>query len=206
MVRSLKKLRDSIGRKPLSDSIRSALRLAEQAGDEELRSWCRLELGGYWESNPALTDDTVVPKYRSVVGQHTDIYGRPLVLRAKLSFINETRLRNGVEELEALRTKQDVIAMHDPSMCDIIREFLEVDVYSFRFSTVHLTGILSAIGMELEDHLAKLTSLQPDTSHPTAPPSEEILELKPNLYGVGIDLRALWRRWKSQTRAEDDEA
>lgn len=26
---------------------------------------------------------------------------------------------------------------------------------------------------------------------------EEIIQLKPNIYGVGIDLNALWRRWKN---------
>lgn len=30
--------------------------------------------------------------------------------------------------------------------------------------------------------------------------SEEIVQLKPNLYGIGIDLKALWRRFRTQAR------
>lgn len=30
------------------------------------------------------------------------------------------------------------------------------------------------------------------------PNLEQIIQLKPSIYGVGVDLRALWRKWKSR--------
>ena len=151
-----------------------------------------------------MTDEIVVPEYRTVVGQHADIYGRVLMLPANLSFMNETRLRNGVEEMEALATSRDVVTIHDPHMCELIDQHLKVHVDVFRFSSVHLTGVLSAIRTELED---RLQALGPKIRHGdsvAADPGDEILELRPNLYGIGINLRALWRRWKGRGNSEDE--
>ena len=192
----MSKLRKGIGKEPLSTSLRKALRLADRLAINDLRDWCCLELGGYWASNPVMTDDVVVPEYRSVVGQHADIYGRPLMVPANLSFVNETRLRNGVEELETLSTTRDVVAIHDPHMCELIQEHLNVQVYAFRFSSVHVTGVLAAIALELEQRLGAVEP-QVKANGPVEPANEsEILELRPNFYGIGLNLRALWRRWR----------
>ena len=104
----------------LSASLGKALRLAERAGDKELVRWCRLELGGYFASNAAMGDDTVVPEYRTVPGQHADIYGRVLALPGNLAFVNETRLRNGIEELEVLARGGNRVSIHDAHMCDLL--------------------------------------------------------------------------------------
>jgi len=69
-------------------------------------------------------------------------------------------------------------------------------VYSFRFSAVHLTGILSAVRTELSEKLVALDRVSNAVPTSASVEAEEILELRPNLYGIGIDLRALWRRWK----------
>ena len=111
MATSASKIIKALGRESLSRSLRKALRLADRLNAKEFLNWCRLELGGYVASNPAMTDQIVVPEYRTVVGQHADIYGRVLMVPADLSFMNETRLRNGVEELEALSTSRDTVAM-----------------------------------------------------------------------------------------------
>jgi hypothetical protein len=181
---------------PLSQSLRQALSLAEDAGHADTARWCRLELGGYLASNPAMDEKTVVPEYRTVVGQHADIYGRVLLLPANLSFVGETRLRNGVEELEALAKSREVVAIHDPDMCKLIHEHLKVQVYAFRFSSVHLTGVLSSIRMELQDRLRRLDEIGEAGRAPTSSGRDDILELRPNVYSVGVNLRALWRRWK----------
>jgi len=74
---------------------------------------------------------------------------------------------------------------------------MKVDVYSFRFSAILLTGICSAIREELR---RKLAALEPIADVAIAAAnhkgSKEILQLKPNLWGVGVDLRALWSRLK----------
>lgn len=200
----MSKLRKAIGQESLSTSLRKALRLADRLATSDLRDWCRLELGGYYASNSVMTDDVVVPEYRSVVGQHADIYGRPLMVPADLSFVNETRLRYGVEELEALSTTRDVVAIHDPHMCEVIQEHLNVQVYAFRFSSVHVTGVLTAIGLELEQRLSAVETRVKARGPAELANESEILELRPNFYGIGVNLRALWRRWKGRDDTEHE--
>ena len=56
-----------------------------------------------------MTHDVVVPEYRTVGGQWYDEFGRVfLVTDPKLGFVNETRLRPGVEELEGFVGKTGV--------------------------------------------------------------------------------------------------
>ena len=180
-----------------------ALRLARNLGDSDLEQWCRLELGGYLNSNPAMDENTVVPLFRTVPGQHTDRQGNVLVVKADLSFVNETRLRYGIEELEALSERPDaVIVIQDPVMCELIAKHLEVEVFSFRFSRTHVIGILSAVRLELTN---RLNAIQPTgegkSSKETMPASkEDIVMLRPNLSGIGVDLRALWRRISKKRR------
>jgi hypothetical protein len=185
---------ESIEASPLSRSLGTAGRLAHRLGFKDLDRWCRLELGGYLASNPAMTEDIVVPEYRTVVGQHTDIYGRVLMLPSDLAFVNETRLRNGIEELEALEASRHTVVIHEPHICDLIREHLKVEVYSFRFSSIYLRGITSAIRMELVEKLQKLGADEEIESRTLPTKTEEILELRPNIYGIGINLRLLWKR------------
>lgn len=196
MSSSAEKLLGRLDQGPLSDVLGKALRVAQVSGATEIARWCRLELGGYLASNPAMGDDIVVPEYRTVAGQHADIFGRVLVLSPELAFVGETRLRNGVEELEVLARTRDIVAIHDPHMCQLIREHLQVEVYSFRFSAVHVAGILSAIRMELSEKLLALKVIEMSREPSAVVEQDEIIALRPNFYGIGVDLRALWRRWK----------
>lgn len=191
-----KNLLSQIDSLPISQAVARGLRIAEAQGASGTVNWCRLELGGYWASNPAMNDEIVVPEYRTVVGQHADIYGRVLILEPELAFVGETRLRNGIDELEMLTQTRDTVTVHDPRMCDLIRQHLHIDVYSFRFSAVHLVGILTAIRERLRESLSTLADFPESNSAHSEDTRDDILELKPNLYGIGIDLRAMWRRWK----------
>lgn len=197
MNNSCKSILEAIEESPLSTSLGKALRLASRAGIKELDRWCRLELGGYYVSNPAMGEDIVVPEYRTVVGQHADIFGRVLVLPSDFAFVNETRLRNGVEELEALESSRDTVVTHDPHTCELIRKHIDVEVYSFRFSSVHLKGVLSAIRMELVARLQQINTSETKEDLTLAGQDEKILMMSPNFYGVGINLRALWKRFIS---------
>ena len=83
----------------LSESLASLLLIAKTIRNERLERWLRLELHGYVQSNEALTEDVEVPPYRTVGGQYSDEYGRPLVLKDPNStFINEDRLRQSSHE------------------------------------------------------------------------------------------------------------
>lgn len=203
MERTVARLLNKIDKLPLSQAVANGLRLADAAGDTHFTKWCRLELAGYWGSNPVMTDETVVPEYRSVAGQHADVYGRLLVLEADLSFVGETRVRNGIEELEALARTRETVVIHDPTMCKLIKDHLDVDVYSFRFSTIHLTGIFSAIREELRRRLVELQrSKGAGVDINVSDTNKEIFLLKPNLWGIGVDLRALWTKWKETSDRE----
>lgn len=178
---------------PLSKCLQKANCAVEAIGPQELRDWLRLELAGYYSSNKALTEDTVVPEYRTVVGQHVDLYGRVLQISADESFINEMRLREGVEELEGLSESRNTVVLHDATTCELIQKHLGVEVYYFRFSATSLKGIFSAIRSEATDRLTRLpqhTALE--KVRPT--PGDEIIQIRPNLYGIGFDLRAMWRK------------
>jgi hypothetical protein len=186
------KILDEIGSKPLSYSLGKALRLSRRLKSADFEKWCKLELGGYYSSNPAMDENVVVPEYRTVVGQHADYYGRPLMLGKDLSFINEYRLRSAVPELENLLDTRELVAVQDPDTCSLIKQHLNVDVHVFRFSSSQLSGILSSIKLKLSDWLFNASEdSERNGSHIS---KEDVIELKPNIYGIGIDLRALWRK------------
>jgi len=192
MTKQNGRVKEIIDEPQVSTGLRRALRLAQRANLSDLDRWCRLELGGYWRSNQAMGEDITVPEYRTVVGQHVDIYGRVLLLQPGLEFVNETRLRNGVEELEFLAENHNVVSMQDPTMLQLIRENFHVEVNHYRFSAVHVVGILSEIRTQLAERLRGLQAL-PAAEEPR---TEEVLMLRPNYHGIGIDIPALLRRWK----------
>ena len=194
MSTSEEKVRNLLASAPLSKAMRAALRLVRKVGASDVERWLRLELGGYYASNSAMDEDVVVPQYRTVVGQHVDLFGRMFVVPPDLAIVNETRLRNSVEELEALKEGPDMLVVHDPHMCELIREHLQVDVHYFRFSRVHVVGILAAIQTELETKLGELNLRDLSQRDQADDAGQAILELRPNIHGIGINLRALWKR------------
>jgi hypothetical protein len=142
---------------PLGQTLPLALRLARELGDKAFEKWVRLELAGYLRDNVAMSEDVVVPEYRTVAGQHTDTNGRPLLIQdPKLYFVNEYRLRYGIEELEKMAGRTGTLAIQDPQTIQIIREGLKVDVHAFKFSPIAVSGILSNIRHRLSDWLYEI--------------------------------------------------
>jgi AbiTii len=191
-------LLDRVDRDPVSKLLARALRVAQLRNDIELERWIRLELEGYFGFNPALKETDVVPEYRTIVGQHTDEIGRPLVIQdPKLGFVNETRARWGAVDLEAMLAKGGDITIRDPHAAAGIKQYLEVDVTRYTFASLQLEGVLAAIRLRLSDAIAKLASQSAAATHPALPvdayASDEIVELRPNVFGLGLNLRALWR-------------
>ncbi len=136
---TFERLLEIIEKQPLSQSLPATLQIATAIGDEELSTWIKLELMGYIEDNPAMTEKTVVPKYRIVPGQWYDDFGRQLVINdPSLAFINEIRLREGVGELEGIAPGTEMLALRPLVFSELIREHLNVDVAIFRFKQVPL--------------------------------------------------------------------
>jgi hypothetical protein len=180
---------------PLSRSLPVALRVATVIGDEEWISWIKLELMGYFPDNPAMKKDTVVPEYRGVAGQWYDDYGRPLLLGdSGLDFINEIRLRQGVSELEGMAASTNALAMRLTDFSEIIRKNLNVEVTVFQFRPSSVTQVLTNIRVHLLDGLTSRGEKIKTLGEIQIPPQGEILALKPGVYGMSIDLKALWRR------------
>lgn len=182
----------ALDRENLSAVLEKVYRAAKSEGTADLAAWCRLELEGYFASNPAMTDNATVPEYRAVGGQDFDIFGRVFVPPDGLAFLNTTRLRYGVGELEQLAKTRDTVVISDLTICSLIREHLNAEVHSFHFSSVHLVGVMAAIRAELVDRLPAFEDAESEPTHVAI--GREIINLRPNLYGVGIDLRALWHR------------
>ncbi len=179
---------------PLSTSLSRSLRVAQRIGVKDLEKWIRLESVGYYGSNPAMTEDVKVPEYRTVAGQRVNQFGQVLQVPDGLDFVNTDRLRNPVVELEQLRDRDGWITYQDPSGAKLIREHLKVDVEFFRFTAIHLAGVLNQIKTRLSDKLLELEPTAGDQQHTAQKEGSDILEIKPNFYGVGVNLRELWRR------------
>jgi hypothetical protein len=154
---SLIELLGKISTAPLSQLLSLSLRLARELGDKAFEKWCRLEIDGYFADNLAMTSDVVVPEYRTVVGQYSDIYGRPFLIRdPQLQFINAYRLRIGVKQLEKIANGSKSYDVQDFDILENIRENLKVDVHTFTFSPVAVAGVLSSIHSKLSDWLYEI--------------------------------------------------
>lgn len=148
------KLIDAAHHQPLSQVLPRALSAARRLGDSEFADWIRLELSGYTSDNPAMTESTVVPEYRSVPGRHFDRAKRLIDIRdPRLSFLDTDRLRFGVGQLEDLARRSDTICVGDSAGMEIIRDSFDADPYAFCFEPTSVVGVLEAIRTNLLDQL-----------------------------------------------------
>lgn len=179
----------------LSHALTAALRIATALGDKEFSTWIRLELLGYLNDNRSFSGERV-PEYRLVSGAGFDRFGRPLILTdEQLYFINQVPLRHGAAELEELATRSGPLTVVMPEYSELIRESLNVDVIVFQFNRAAVRQLLASIRVELIDRLTARRSAIAALPETAAPPvAPEIFQLKPSIYGIGVDLKALWRR------------
>lgn len=199
----ISKLIDRLSDQPLSVSMAQARRHAVQLGEAEFDRWLRLELYGYYNTNSALREEDVVPEYRGIGGQLTDEHGNVHVMSdPKAQFLNEDRLRFGVEELEQLQRKSGQLSYRDPHRAELIKQHLGVEITRFSFNPAQVSGVLASIRGELQDRLMAIGSSISSATDPQATsltePGDPIFELRPNFYGVGVNLRALWRKMRAK--------
>ena len=199
MTSTLESIEADLYSRPVSELLARVIAFAHRGSDSELERWARLELHGYNASNPVIQASDVVPTYRTVSGFHSDEMGRRLVLaHVELGFVNETRVRWGASELEQLTARRDSISIEERETIDLIRRHIQVDVTRFTFDSSQLSGVLMAIRAELA---RRLPATHSNDARPVSPANQApIVELKPNFYGIGIDLRALWSRFHSRKK------
>lgn len=188
------KLNDVLEIEPLSKALQRALRFAHEQGASELAAWLQLEIGGYYSTNSAWVESTKVPKYRTVSGMHFNAYGQRLHLEPNVSFVNALYLREPVEVLETLKDTRRVAVVQDLDAIQWIADFLKVEVFTFHFDTVEVVSILSQIRSELLSRTQVLANTPVKQKAGENANTEDILILKPTIHGIGVDLRALWRR------------
>ncbi|MFL0196432.1 hypothetical protein ACJDU8_12825 [Clostridium sp. WILCCON 0269] len=151
------KLSTKVHISPLSELLPLALKLALELKDLDFEKWIHLEYEGYFNTNPYLTSEIKVPKYRIVVGNYLDIYARLInVQNPKFNFINEYRLRHGVAELENLSKNEQFITISDPDLMDFVNKNLNINALCFRFSPSCIQDVLSSIRARLIDNLSKI--------------------------------------------------
>ncbi len=132
----------------LPDVLSHGLKLAQITHDQNLEHWINLELFGYYQAN-GMQEDEVVPEYREVTGRYYDQYGRMLHIPQKdLDFVNTHRFRDGIEQLQKLAQNDKVISIREEDTIEMLKKYLEVDVYCFNISPSEITGIISNIRNE----------------------------------------------------------
>jgi hypothetical protein len=137
----------------LSETLPKAVRLAQMLGDKDFETWARLELYGYRSDN-GMAETDVVPEYRTVVGQHTNRYGQPLIIQdPDLAFVNEERFRFGVRELEAYAKKNGMLYVQNPHMFALLKQHLGFDAVQYAFNAASILGILDSIRSRLLERL-----------------------------------------------------
>jgi AbiTii len=194
------KISDILETEPLSKALQRARIFAQERGARDLTSWLQLELDGYYDSNDAMNDSITVPKYRTVVGAHYNDFGQRLQLKSDLAFVNEIRLREGVEALESLKDTRQTVVLQDMQTNELIAQHLEVQVSTFHLDKAQIIGVLSQIRSELFRRVQFLAGSTPSGRNNEGTKDQEIVMLSPNFYGVGVNLRALWHRVKPSKR------
>lgn len=170
LVHAYERLRIDAEKAALPDLLRSLTRLAKQLGEEKLEKWARLELEGYENTNPAMTEDVVVPEYRTVPGQWADEFGNVLLLQDPgLQFLNEQRLRNSIVDLEQLAHSNHPLYFRAPRGSQMIGKHLQVEVSRFCFSSRSLVTVLAAIRTRLIERLDELQPVVERAAKPSLP-------------------------------------
>ncbi|SRR6266545_4302181 len=210
MASVLEKLLRDADDKPLSGVLPRVVRFGEAAQLTDLAKWAQLELGGYLAENAAMVEDIVVPEYRTVGGRWFDEWNRPLVVEdAEIAaLIQQRRLREGIHQLEVIARSTGSVAVRDPDHAGLIHQHLQVDVSLFRFTPSAVDQVLANVRGQLINKLLAVrepVGLAPhgSASQVVEQAGDEIIELRPNFFGFGLNLRAMWRyltRWRQRRR------
>ena len=137
----------------LSKVMLSCLVYASVTENYELEQWLKLELNGYFDTNPDYSGEPV-PEYRTIVGSNYDERKRLIVIDdPKLYMVNQNRLRNGVSDLESLSQSTNMLHLHDLNTFAVIEQHLNVKVKIFVFNPLEVSTVLNQIKTRLVSKL-----------------------------------------------------
>jgi len=134
----------------LSAVLPKVLTIAKQLEDKDFEKWLLLETNGYFNTNPALTKDVEVPKYRKVAGQYNDKYGRPIIIEDPILYpASNYPMREGVAELEDFTKKRGRLLLRNPFVNETLSKAWGIEVDTFIFRGNSLKSVIS----EIRNHL-----------------------------------------------------
>jgi len=134
----------------ISAVLPKILTIAKQLEDKDFEKWLLLEANGYFNTNPALTKDVEVPKYRKVAGQYSDKYGIPIIIEDPILYpASNYPMREGVAELEDFSKKRGRLLFRNPFVNATLSKAWGVEVDSFTFRGNSLKTVIS----EIRNHL-----------------------------------------------------
>ncbi|MEI7871563.1 MAG: hypothetical protein WCK95_05565 [Alphaproteobacteria bacterium] len=177
----------------LARSLPATLRLSSTLADDDWSDWLRLELIGYFEENPSMTERVDVPSYRTVPGTWQDDDGRTLVVAdSKMLFFNKVRLRFGVAELETFVSSGPITtSIRLPEQAGIVSSVLGVDVSTFSFERESVQQVLTKIRKKA---LEQLRRRKPAGIHVRFQKQDDTFLHRPSLWGMGVEPKALWKK------------
>ncbi len=181
----------------LARSLPATLRLSSTLADDDWSDWLRLELIGYFEENPSMTERVDVPSYRAVPGTWQDDDGRPLVIAdSKMLFFNKVHLRFGVAELETfVGSGPTTTSIRLPEQAGIVSSVLGVDVSTFSFERESVQQVLTKIRKKaLEQLRRRKPALSAADVHVRFQKQDDTFLHRPSLWGMGVEPRALWKK------------
>ena len=190
-----RRLLDKAENRPLSAVLPKVIIFAESNGLTDLATWARLELLGYGAANPSMAASVIVPEYRGIGGHWEDEYRRPLIVQEGkvAAIVNEVRLRQPIGELEALIEGRGTIGLRIPELAATLQRELQVQVSTFCFSPATVRQLVANVRAQLHSRLAEVAPQVPHVLPRERGVADDIVELKPNFFGLGVNLRAAWR-------------
>lgn len=144
----------SASTEPLSTLLLSSLVLAKSICSDEFERWLKLEISGYYNTNPTFEDDVIVPNYRMIPGYYEDENSN----RINFGFLTHYPIREGVKDLEKQVEKNSWMSIVSPITNKELVESLPFKIDKFIFNSDSITPVLNEIRISL---IEKLFDIEP---------------------------------------------
>lgn len=139
----------SASTEPLSTLLLSSLVLAKSISNNEFAKWLKLEISGYYDTNPSFENDVVVPEYRMIPGFYQDENGNKI----DFGFLNYYPIREGVTDLENQVEKKSWMSVMSPITSQELAESLPFKIEKFVFNSDSVIPVLNEIRIKLIEKL-----------------------------------------------------
>lgn len=130
----------------------SSIILAKGISNQKFEKWLKLEISGYFNTNPLLENSDLVPEYRIIPGHYENSKGEKLFPEV----LNAFPIREGVEDLENVISKNGWLSIISPICNPEISEMLSVNIHKFVFRSEYILTVLNEIRIKLIEYLFEI--------------------------------------------------